>query len=172
MARTAQRARNERSVTRTLERVGADLDLGHTFVAIQRLTTLVQQQPTNLDLRARLSAVHLRTGNLVEAGRWGYLGENRDPEAQLAFEKAFRTPVARLNALRWRGGPHEADTVHARVCLLRLIEDAGHRPERSPAGTSRVRGRWTGGDVAILAGILGVVSVWLIGALTVVHWLV
>src|SRR6187431_2304158 len=95
VARTLRRANDERSAAQTLERVDADLELGRTFVAIQRLATLVQQQPTNLDLRARLAAVHLQTGNLVEAGRWGYLCENRDAEAQKAFEKAFRQPAAR-----------------------------------------------------------------------------
>lgn len=171
VARTLRRANDERSVAQTLERVDADLEQGHTFTAIQRLATLVQQQPTNLDLRARLAAVHLQTGNLVEAGRWGYLSENRDPDAQKAFEKAFRAPIARLNALRWRGGPHEASSVHARVRLLRLIDDAGQRPAQSAAGSRRrTHKRWTKTDVAVLVGIVVVVSVWLIGAISVVRW--
>lgn len=159
-------------MVRTLQRVDADLERGHTFVAIQRLTTLVQQNPTDLTLRARLAAVHLQTGNLVEAGRWGYLDENRDPAAQAAFEKAFRQPAARLDALRWRGAPHEAAGPHARVRLLRLIDDAGQRPMRS-SGTPRYgQRRWTRADIAVLAGIVVVVAVWLLGAATVVSWVV
>ncbi len=171
-ARTVRRAKDERSVSQTLRRVDADLEQGHTFVAIQRLSTLVQQHPTDLDLRSRLAGVHLRTGNMVEAGRWGYLCERRDPEAQLAFEKAFRSPVARLDALRWRGGPHEADGVHARVRLLRLIDDASQWPRRSCAGPRRTHKRWTKADIAVLAGIIAVVSVWLVGVVTVVRWFV
>lgn len=167
-----RRPADERSVMRTLLRVDADLERGHTFLAIQRLTTLVQQNPTDLKLRARLAAVHLQTGNLVEAGRWGYLDENRDPAAQRAFEKAFRQPAARLDALRWRGTPHEADTPHARVRLLRLIDDAGQRPARSAAGRRHGHKRWTRADIAVLAGIIVVVAVWLVGAATVVRWVI
>lgn len=173
VARTLRRAHDERSTAKTLERVDADLEKGHTFTAIQRLSTLVQQQPNNLELRARLAAVHLSTGNLVEAGRWAYLAEHRDPEAQKAFENAFRHPIARLNALRWRGGPHDAPSVHARVRLLRLIDDAGQRTDQVSARPSRrAHKHWTKTDVAVLAGIVVVVSVWLVGAATVVGWLV
>lgn len=88
-----------------LMRVESDLALGHTFVAIQRLTTLVQANPKELELRAFLARVHLATGNWVEAGRWSYLEKDRDPKALAAFERAVPHPRARLNALHWMPEP-------------------------------------------------------------------
>ena len=86
-------------------RVESDLALGHTFVAIQRLTTLVQANPKELELRAFLARVHLATGNWVEAGRWSYLEKDRDPKALAAFERAVPHPRARLSALHWMPEP-------------------------------------------------------------------
>jgi len=43
---------------RVLARVEADLAQGHTYVAIQRLTTLVQSNPADLGARSRLGEVH------------------------------------------------------------------------------------------------------------------
>lgn len=111
--------------SRVLERVEDDLALGHTYVAIQRLTTLVQQNPGDLTLRERLAAVHLRTGNLVEAGRWSYLSANPDQAARDAFDRAFPHPRARRDALRLPPGLHVLDAE---------IQAADHQPSGTPLG--------------------------------------
>ncbi|MCW2754843.1 MAG: hypothetical protein JWQ32_2254, partial [Marmoricola sp.] len=86
---------------RVLGRVEEDLERGHTHVAIQRLTTLVQTNPGDLDIRRHLGAVHYATGNWVEAGRWTYLEPVRRREVVEAFERAHPDPRSRLIALRW-----------------------------------------------------------------------
>jgi hypothetical protein len=73
-----------------LAKVDADLDRGHTYLAAQRLNSLIAADPFDLDLRARLAAVHRSTGNVAEAGRWGYLTEDVTPAELTAFAKAYR----------------------------------------------------------------------------------
>jgi hypothetical protein len=52
-----------------LAKVDADPERGHTPLAAQRLNSLIANDPGDLGLRARLAAVHRRTGNFAEAGR-------------------------------------------------------------------------------------------------------
>src|SRR5688572_17568111 len=111
-----------------LRRVDEDLARGHTFVAVQRLTTLAHSFPRDLHVRERLSAVHLSTGNLVEAGRWGYLSDSCDPRAVAAFERAVPNPVTRYQALRVRGSIENLPTAIARervAALERAAAEAG-----------------------------------------------
>jgi hypothetical protein len=86
-----------------LDRVSADLALGHTQLAIQRLSSLVARHPTDLDLRRQLARLHRMVGNRIEAGRWDYLTPGADAAEVTAFERAFPSPSRRLAALRW---PH------------------------------------------------------------------
>ncbi|MEV4278778.1 DUF6584 family protein [Actinoplanes xinjiangensis] len=87
-----------------LARVDADLDRGHTHLATQRLNSLIAQDPYDLGLRARLAAVHRRTGNHAEAGRWGYLTEDVGEAELTAFAKAYYCSAAdQLRALVLRG---------------------------------------------------------------------
>lgn len=86
-----------------LERVAVDLSRGHTAPAIQRLSSLIHLDPTDLDLRRRLADVHRMVGNWVEAGRWSYLFVDADPLETSAFERAYPSPLRRLHALRWPG---------------------------------------------------------------------
>jgi len=84
-----------------LDRVLADLARGYTAPAIQRLSSLVNAHPTDLDLRGRLAAVHRTVGNRIEAGRWGYLHPETPPEETRAFERAYPVAGVRLRKLRW-----------------------------------------------------------------------
>jgi hypothetical protein len=83
-----------------LARVQADLALGRTHVAIRRLRTLVATYPDDLEVRALLAVVYRSTGNLVEAGRWGYLSDDLHPAELAAFERAHPSPWLRLRLLR------------------------------------------------------------------------
>lgn len=84
-----------------LDRVSADLALGHTQPAIQRLSSLVATHPTDLDLRRQLARLHRMVGNRIEAGRWDYLTPGADTTETAAFERAFPSPARRLAELRW-----------------------------------------------------------------------
>jgi hypothetical protein len=84
-----------------LDRVSADLAFGHTQPAIQRLSSLVAADPTDLDLRRRLARLHRMVGNRIEAGRWDYLTPGAGAAEVAAFERAFPSPSSRLAALRW-----------------------------------------------------------------------
>lgn len=129
----------------TLHRAAEELtrgDLASVLRARQRLAGLVGTYPNRLDLRDKLAAVYRVLGNPVQSGRWSYLSEVRDELEVLAFEHAYKTPVARLTALNWTGGEDAADTDLARTRLMALhqaateqIQDelvvAEQEPERS-----------------------------------------
>lgn len=156
-----------------VRRVEDDLAAGHSFVAIQRLTTLVQENPKDLELRRRLAAIHLATGNFVEAGRWSYLNRgSRDARATAAFEKAYRDPQARLAALRW---PHDPANDPQQVNdVLASLQD-----ELIGGSTTTVTGRAKAGlrQRSRVAGLVAVMFLCLIpvfsviGLVTVVRWL-
>ena len=159
-----------------LDRVSADLSLGHTQPAIQRLSSLVAAHPTDLDLRRRLARLHRMVGNRIEAGRWDYLTPGADTAEVAAFERAFPSPSRRLAALRW---PHRADMAATGYARARL-ESLARAATDDPVGTStqeraqparKGRGRWSarvaGLAIAGLAAALFVV----LGAVTVAQWL-
>lgn len=55
---------------------------------MQRLASLTAAYPDDLDLRAERAALYRQVGNLVEAGRWGFLTEDATTETEIAaFEK-------------------------------------------------------------------------------------
>jgi hypothetical protein len=175
------------SLEDVLTQVEEDLARGHTFPAQQRLITLIRQDPLDLDLRARLGGVHLRTGNLVEAGRWSYLDDDPDPAAVRAFERAYPHPRARWEALQWPAGPEAAEAEAARKRLDVLASQARaatpRRPGRAvraeetrrqrtgPAGPRRwmtSAGFWVPALWLLL--VVVVLAVWFVGALTVARW--
>jgi hypothetical protein len=160
-------------IERVLARVEDDLRAGHTFIAIQRLTTLVQGDPANLTLRRRLAHVHLAVGNWVEAGRWSYLDEDRDAHAVAAFERAFRHPAARLAALRWPSPPRAADPT-ARHVLTALTEEVVNLPRRQRHGTVLTTDERSSGDVAgSVAGVAFVavnLAIYVAGLVALVRW--
>lgn len=158
-----------------LQRVEDDLERGHTHVAIQRLTTVVHNDPANLDLRRRLAEVYLRTGNLIEAGRWSYLLPDRDPAAVAAFERANRDPRARMNRLHWPvlGLPQAPE--FARQTLAALEREArtaaGARDPSTGVLLSR-RERVSERLFAVgMSGFLLVnLAVWVLGYVALVRW--
>jgi hypothetical protein len=146
-----------------LDRVTADLACGHTTPAIRRLSSLVAAYPTDLDLRQRLAAAHRSVGNLVQAGRWGYLHADAHPAETAAFERAYPSVARRLRELRWpaRG---QAATDFARGRLAALGADRVTAPATRPAGRLRLDRRLT---LALLVSAPFAV----LGAITVVQWL-
>ncbi|GIE74337.1 hypothetical protein Aph02nite_02870 [Actinoplanes philippinensis] len=118
-----------------LAKVDADLDRGHTHLAAQRLNSLIAADPYDLGLRARLAAVHRRTGNLAEAGRWGYLTEDVTPAELAAFDKAYyRSAPDQLRALILRG---EQPRGLGRLAAARFAEltDRAASPAAPPPST-------------------------------------
>jgi hypothetical protein len=150
-----------------LDRVAADLAKGYTQPAIQRLSSLVAAHPTDLDLRRRLAAVHRLVGNRVEAGRWAYLEADADADEVGAFERAYPSPERRLHALRWPTHNRLAATAYARQRLDDLAALV--------AGERRRRADEVGGPPLWPLGVLAVavvVGLMVIGAVTLVQWLV
>lgn len=90
-------------LTATLARVDADLAAGRVPMARQRLRGPVSSFPRDPALRRRLAGVHRLYGEPAEAGRWMYLGEDRDADETAAFEARYRTPRERMRALAWHG---------------------------------------------------------------------
>ena len=150
---------------------------GDLTMARTRLQSLLESRPRELVARERLAELYRLDGDRVEAGRWSYLGEDRDPEELAAFERACgRNPVRIMRALRWRGAEDAAATEVARQRLL----DVRGRAE-AKAGTEldwSDRGREVGEPwwhdafaIGCLVTGVGLLALVVIGAGTVVGWL-
>jgi hypothetical protein len=160
-----------------LARVKQDLALGHTYTATQRLRTLVAVEPQDLEIRRMLATVYRQTGNLVEAGRWGFLtGEVTQPEL-IAFERANPDPWLRLRMLRWEGEESELPDQVARErlrTLAKAAEQAGPPPGYRGPRSRRLRP--TRGSaipclfVLIALGGLGALAA--IGLIRILTWIV
>lgn len=73
-----------------LDRAKARFAEGDVRGAVSLLERCVEADPTWLDPRILLSELYRRSGDLVEAGRWGYLIEKgAAPEELHAFERAL-----------------------------------------------------------------------------------
>lgn len=161
-----------------LARVKQDLALGHTHTATQRLRTLLAIQPDDLELRDRLAAVYRQTGNLTEAGRWGFLTNNLSQAELVAFERANPDPWLRLRMLRWDGDESTIPDTAARVRLRELVaaaELAGPPTDYGgPLGPIRQPGRFTDNAtipclfVLVVLGVLGVLAT--IGVIRIIAW--
>ncbi|MFD9741686.1 DUF6584 family protein [Umezawaea sp. NPDC059074] len=157
----------------TLHRAAEELtrgDLASVLRARQRLAGLVGTYPNRLDLRDKLAAVYRLLGNTVQAGRWSYLSEVRDDVELLAFEHAYKTPVARLTALNWVGGESAADTDTARTRLMALHRAATEQIQDELVVAEKEPGRsWVA--CALIAFGLAVLAVLIVtGAITVVQF--
>jgi hypothetical protein len=88
-----------------LARAKHDLAQGHTYVATRRLRAYLANDPNNLEVRRVLAAIYRRSGNLVEAGRWGFLTGEVHPAELTAFERANPSPFLRLRLLHFTADP-------------------------------------------------------------------
>lgn len=145
-------------------------------MARTRLQSLVQSLPHRLDARERLADVCRLEGDRVEAGRWSYLSEQRDPGEVAAFERACgRDPVRIMRGLRWRGSEEDATTELARQRLLdvraRAETAAGRKLDWSARGRD-VGGPWWDDVFAVGCLLVGLVllALVIVGAVTVFSW--
>jgi hypothetical protein len=163
-----------------LARVKQDLALGHTYTATQRLRTLLAIQPNDLELRDRLATVYRQTGNLVEAGRWGFLTSQLSQAELVAFERANPDPWLRLRMLRWEGDGSDLPDAAARARLRELATAAERAGPPSsyggPLRAPRRRSRFTDNAtipclfVVVVLGILGLLAA--IGVVRLITWVV
>lgn len=171
------------SVERTLLRVEADLANGDTAMARQRLTSLVGAFPQRLDVREHLARVCRMQGDLVQAGRWSYLADERDAIEVAAFEKATPRSVKRMQALNWPSAPERASTAVARKRLSDLLEQAREQTGKRHLRYETLRARdWQLprskrerlGDAVALTIVATVLVLFVIGVLdgiaTVASW--
>jgi len=159
-----------------LAQVKRDLAGGQTYLATQRLRTLVATHPDDLEVYRLLAAVYRQTGNLAEAGRWGFLtGEVRPAELE-AFARVHANPWSRLRLLRWSGDPGTLSDDAVRNRLAVLVEEAEasgppeiwtgsyHAPRKSRG--SAIPCLFTAVALTVLAALAA------IGALRALHWIV
>jgi Family of unknown function (DUF6584) len=156
-----------------LARIDRDLSQGLTHPALQRLRTLTEAYPQDLDLRARRAAVCRQVGNVVEAGRWGFLTEQVKPDELAAFERAFPHPFVRLRTLRLRGRPATLGPA-AGERLNQLIDEAstegplewtaaGPQPTPTTGWIDALMGIGCGASLLALAALI------FVGLITTVH---
>lgn len=143
-----------------LARVKTDLAHGHTYVAIQRLRTLVAVDPDDLEVYRLLAGVYRQTGNLVEAGRWAFLTEDLRPDELAAFERANPHPWLRLRLIQWNGDPAALpdDAARARFQALRKSAERAGPPDRWAGADQQPAGRGSAIPclfVAVTLAILG-----------------
>jgi hypothetical protein len=58
-------------------------------------------------VRRVLAAIYRRSGNFVEAGRWGFLTAEVSPAELTAFERANPSPFLRLRLLHFTADPRK-----------------------------------------------------------------
>lgn len=144
-------------------------DLASVLRARQRLVGLVTTYPDRLDLRDRLAEVYRLLGDAAQAGRWSYLSEVRDEVEVAAFERAYRTPLARLTALHWASGEADAATRTARDRLLDLQQAAGSQLRAELAVADDRDSSWRT-NALVLLGLVIVLLCFVVGAVTLVMW--
>jgi hypothetical protein len=161
-----------------LARVKQDLALGHTYMATQRLRTLIAIHSDDLELREMLATIYRQTGNLAEAGRWSYLGADVSPAELAAFTRASPDPWLRLRMLRG-SGEESALPAGAQARLRELVAAARrsgppsvHHGPWSPAGRGR---RFIRGSAVpclfVLIALMGLGSLATIGFLRALDWI-
>lgn len=108
-----------------------DLAAGQTYLATQRLRTLAATYPDDLEVYRLLASVYRQTGNLAEAGRWGFLTDEVRLAELEAFARVHANPWSRLRLLRWTGDPATLadDTVRDRLAVLVDEAEASGPPE-------------------------------------------
>lgn len=156
----------------TLRRAAEEVergDLASVLRARQRLVGLVTSYPDRLDLRDRLASVYRLLGDAAQAGRWSYLSEVRDEAEVAAFERAYRTPMARLAAMNWVSGEAGAATETARQRLVAL-QEAANDQLRAELSVADDRDSSWGTNVLVLVGLVIVLLCFVVGAVTLVMW--
>lgn len=144
-------------------------DLASVLRARQRLVGLVTSYPDRLDLRDRLASVYRLLGDAAQAGRWSYLSEVRDEVELAAFERAYRTPLSRLEAMNWVGAEAGAATPNARERLAALQAGANAQLRAELAVADDRDSSWRT-NVLVLLGLVIVLLCFVVGAVTLVVW--
>lgn len=165
------------TVERTLARVDEDLRKGDLAMARRRLRSLVEAKPQELVVRERLADVYRREGATVEAGRWSYLSEKRVEREVAAYERACgRDPVRIMRGLRWTGTASDATTGLAQERLREVKAAAEGKAGKDLDWSSRGRDTadpWWQDAFGLGCGavLLAILVLAVIGAVTVVRWL-
>lgn len=160
-----------------LAKVKQDLALGHTYLATQRLRTLIAIDSGDLELREMLANVYRQTGNLAEAGRWGFLGTEVTPAELAAFARANPDPWLRLRMLRWSGDESAlpAEVKHRLRELVTTARRSGPPTAyRGPLSASRRRRRFVRGSAVpclfVVIALVGIGSLAAIGLIRALNW--
>lgn len=158
-----------------LARVRADLAAGHTHMAVQRLRTLLATLPDDVEVRSVLASVYRQTGNLVEAGRWGFLTTDVRPSELAAFAKANPDPWQRLRLLQFSGDPVGLPDVVTERLVLLADEAHSSGPPTLPVGDYRQepKSRGTAWPCLFTLVVLSTVTVLAgVGVIRIIAWLV
>jgi hypothetical protein len=158
-----------------LAQVKRDLAAGQTYLATQRLRTLVATYPDDLEVYRLLAAVYRQTGNLAEAGRWGFLTHEVRPAELDAFARVHANPWSRLRLLRWSGDPGELtdDTVRQRLAVL-VDEAEASGPPEIWAGAYKAPRKSRGSIIPCLFTVIAltlVAALAAVGAFRALQWL-
>jgi nitrate reductase NapE component len=158
-----------------LARAKQDLVQGHTYVATRRLRAYLANDPNNLEVRRVLAAIYRQTGNLVEAGRWGFLTAEVTPAELVAFERANPSPFLRLRLLHFTADPRKLPpSARDRLRVLEIQADRVGPPpdwvdEERPAPKPR---RNTVPCLFVVIALTVFLALAAVGIYRVVTWLI
>jgi uncharacterized protein DUF6584 len=159
-----------------LARAKHDLAQGHTYVATRRLRAYLANDPNNLEVRRVLAAIYRQSGNLVEAGRWGFLTAEVGLAELTAFERANPSPFLRLRLLHFTADPAQLPpAAQDRLRVLTIqAERVGAPPdwveEDRPDALPKRRNTVPCLFVVIALTVLGALAA--VGIYRVVTWLI
>ncbi len=178
------------ALQKSLENVQADIHRGDLGKARDRLHGLINSHPEALELRKRLGEVYWQLQMPEMAGRYWYLEENKDERMAAAcrrFERQFgNDPAYMLFAIRFKGPLDPIQDTFAGKTLLKLHQQAKekHRwyEDFRNRGSLKYRqyklehAKHKTRDTIILltvvALILLVVFLLIIGAISVIRWII
>jgi hypothetical protein len=139
------------------------------------LRTLAATYPDDLDIYRLLASVYRQTGNLAEAGRWGFLTDEVRPAELEAFARVHANPWSRLRLLRWNGDPSTLSDDSVRDRLTVLVDEAeASGPPEIWAGAYRAPAKNRGSVVPCLFTVVALtIAVVLagIGAWRALSWI-
>jgi hypothetical protein len=152
-----------------LARVERDLTRGHTYVALQRLSSLTVAYPDDLYVRVQRAEVNRSVGNFAEAGRWGFLAEDVPAQDLAAFECAWPKAQSRLAMLKLPAEPAAILGEQAWQRLARLQEAAREEAQASGAATPAApASSGVGCSILFAVLVLGGLFLFVLGIITVI----
>lgn len=160
----------------TLLKVEEDIEKGDLGKARDRLHGLIISYPNHLELRKKLGDVYWKLQYPAMAGRYWYFVENKTDEmtkaCQLFEKECGYNPEMILRSLKFRGEEKVIGHLDAGKIVLatrKKMREEIKKEVSEPGFWERVKEKLA--FLGCLSFLLLVIIVFIIGVITVIHWL-